>query len=114
ERHLEDASLVALYDDVVLPALRLAAADVARRALSDERRMVVMRTAMELVNELADHDEERRAPAAEASPEQGGTQPGALCVAGRSGLDLAIAAIAGQLLEREGLRVRIVSAEALT
>src|SRR5690606_6139871 len=141
EDHLEDASLLALYDDVVLPALRLAAADVARRGLSDERRTIVMRTALELVSDLADHEEDAReapeeaqaraaleeqapearpadaragAAASEMPAQEAEARPEVLCVAGRSGLDLAIAAIVGQLLERRGMHVRIVSSEALT
>ena len=125
ESFLEEHDLPELYDEVALPALRLAAADNARGTLSPERRLVVTRTVLELVGELAEHDDSRheRAPAREA-PEpdpQGagieradGTGSSVLCAAGRSGFDLAVATMLGQLLERQGFAVRVVSAEALS
>jgi predicted PurR-regulated permease PerM/GAF domain-containing protein len=118
EAYLDDHSLGELYDEVALPALWLAATDNARRGLSAERRLVVTRTALELIGELADREEaDGEAPAADGGalitlPQ---AEPKAvLCAAGRSGLDLAVATMLGQLLERRGFRSRVVSAEALS
>src|SRR5690606_19628306 len=76
--------------------------------------LVIMRTVLELIAELEDHDEaEGDRPASDA--EQGGDEhrPTVLCAAGRSGLDLAVAAMLGQLLERRGFATRVLSADAL-
>jgi predicted PurR-regulated permease PerM len=133
EKYLDEHSLVELYDDIALPALKLAAADNARGSLSSERRLIVARTALEVVNELVEHDEkitpadEAFEAAALAEVEAAGERPvgpaceppdgqrrSVLCAAGRSGLDLAVAAMLAQLLERRGFATRIVSAEALS
>src|SRR5690606_3834857 len=75
------------------------------------------RTALEVVTELAEHQEaadngaEEPRDAGERSPP--GAERTVLCAAGRSGLDLTVAGMLGQLLERRGFSVRVVSAEAL-
>lgn len=118
---LEESSLEEFYDQVVLPALRLAATDNARRTLVGARRQLVTRSALQVVNELGerddgdeddddeDEDSEARVDAAEAAPAKS-----VLCAAGRSGLDLVAVTMLAQLLEREGYRVRVVPAQALT
>lgn len=133
EQYLEKHSLADLYDDVALPALRLAAADDVRGALSGKRRLTVTRSALEIVAELADHEEDEDEAAARTSdaPDTGasrpsgdraapGTSAGAgeralsvLCAAGRSGFDLAVVAMLAQLLERKRFETRVVTAEAL-
>jgi predicted PurR-regulated permease PerM len=115
ETYLDEHELEELYDHVALPALRLAAADDARGALTEERRLVVIRSILEVIDELSDYDErgqhaERKGAAGSESDE---ARPSVLCAAGSSGLDLALAAMLGQLLERRGFATRITSAEAL-
>lgn len=117
---LEESSLEEFYDQVALPALRLAATDNARRTLVGARRQLVTRSALQVVNELGerddpdddDDDDESEAPpveVAEAAPAKS-----VLCAAGRSGLDLVAVTMLAQLLEREGYEVRVVPAQALT
>ena len=110
--YVEDHDFLRLYDDIALPAMRSIADDNARYGLSSERRLVVMRAALELIGELADRDD----PTTEAvsgDEVSSGTRGMVICVAGRSGLDLAVAAMLGQLLERRGFEARVLSAEAL-
>src|SRR5690606_11421234 len=56
EKYLDDHSIEELYDEVVLPALGLAAADDRSGRLSGERRHLVTRSALEFINELAEHE----------------------------------------------------------
>ncbi len=113
EDYLDEHSFLELYDDVALPALRSAAADDARQGLTPGRRLAVMRTVLELIGELADRDEPASA-AAEHGEAPDGRRGSVLCAAGRSALDLAVAAMVGQLLERRGYEVRILNADALS
>ncbi len=113
EDYLDEHSFLDLYDDIALPALRNAAADDARQGLSPERRLAVMRTVLELIGELADRDEPVAAGLEQGEAPQG-ERGSVICAAGRSALDLAVAAMLGQLLERRGYAVRILNADALS
>ncbi len=113
EKYLEEEAkgLLELYDEVVLPALRLAAEDDARRTLPSARRQLVTRSALQVVNEIAereDADVPEEVEAVEREP-----RGRVLCAAGRSGLDLVAVTMLAQLLEREGYEVRVVPAQAL-
>lgn len=113
ENYVADHSFLQLYDDVVIPALRMAAEDDARHGMTPERRHLVMRTVLKLISELADLD----APSARAVMENardGPARGSVLCAAGRSALDVAAAAMLGQLLERRGFATRILSVDALS
>src|SRR5690606_13533843 len=59
EKYLEEEAkgLLELYDEVVLPALRLAAEDDARRTLPSARRQLVTRSALQVVNEIAERED---------------------------------------------------------
>ena len=131
EEYLSERTVEELYDEVVLPALGLAAADNQAGRLTGDRRHLVVRSALEVVNELADHDdvlgERESKAAAEGGPaetdretaEDAGRDsergaPRVLCAAGRTGFDLAVASMLSQLLERRGFEVRVVTAEALS
>jgi len=130
EEYLSDHPVEDLYDDVVLPALALAAADDGTGRLSGERRHVVVRSALEFVGELADRDDVQAQPeaaveapakssgedATDCAPPQDAVRgaPSVLCAAGRSGFDLVVATMLSQLLERRGYSVRVVTAEALS
>lgn len=131
EEYLSDHPVEALYDDVVLPALALAAADDGTGRLSGERRHTVVRSALEFVGELADRDDLQAEPDADAANAAEGTAtgevsdpaaaqdaesgaPSVLCAAGRSGFDLVVATMLSQLLERRGYAVRVVTADALS
>src|SRR5690606_37669417 len=101
EEYLSDHSIEELFDEVALPALGLAAADDQTGRLTGERRHLVVRSALELVGELADREDlvdereseergegERRAAgreAADAGAEDAERRsPAVLCAAGRT------------------------------
>lgn len=115
EEALKSQPLAAFYDEIMLPALRLAEQDRQRRALSAERRAVVTDCAMAVIAELADYEE----AAADKPVKAGADSPlvwsdvAVLSIAGRSGLDMTAAAMLGQLLERQGLGCRILPATAV-
>lgn len=130
---LRDLPLSSYYDSVVLPGLRLAAIDVERGVLLQSRVAAVVRTVLDLVNDLADYEDAEaeagpspsspvappdkeagltRLPVAapdfdpaSASPLWNSPTP-VLCVAGRGPFDAAAAAIATQLLGKHGLGAR--------
>lgn len=112
EHYLEEHSLSEFYDRVALPALRLAERDRQRRALAPERRAQVTENLLEVVAELADHELEApdEAPANARAPEGGSV----LCIAGRTGLDLAAATMVAQLLEQRGIGARVLPAGAIS
>ncbi|HEY8519837.1 MAG TPA: AI-2E family transporter [Gammaproteobacteria bacterium] len=113
EKYLEKKPLVEFYDEVVVPALRLAAEDDRRRALTPERRFVVTRSVLDVIEELADEQDPEPRTAEAAERPAPGAGKSVLCAAGKSGLDLAVAAMLAQLLERQGFEARVVPAEAL-
>ena len=138
EEFLKERSLLAYYDEVALPGLKLAQNDLLRGALNREQTEKIRGAVRELIDDLSDdevelpkaattHDAEAAA-AIEASPEEKTALPvltaadlkegwrsqtPILCVAGRGPLDEAVAAILAQLLGKHGLAARVEGAEAL-
>ncbi|MDR7037075.1 putative PurR-regulated permease PerM [Methylobacterium sp. BE186] len=131
---LQECSLSAYYDEVVLRGLELAARDAARGVLTPEQKTAIRASVTELVEELSSRaDETPEAPAAAAhrlvtggernapacgrepiTPAPGSVgeawrrEGAVLCVAGRGFVDGAAAAILAQLLEKRGIGTRIV------
>ena len=139
EEFLKERSLLAYYDEVALPGLKLAQNDLLRGTLKREQTEKIKAAVDELLDDLRDeaekppeaattHDAEAAA-AIEASPEEENTvlpvlsapdlkqgwqsKTPILCVAGRGPLDEAAAAIFAQLLERHGLSARVEPADAI-
>ena len=112
--YLENGTLEEFYDQVALPALRLAAIDNARRTLVGTRRQLVARSALQVVDELAEREDADDAAEAEEPASEAGPAKSVLCAAGRSRLDLVAVTMLAQVLEREGFEVRVVPANALT
>jgi AI-2E family transporter len=110
EQFLADHSLREYYDEVVLEGLQLAASDANRGVLTAEQIERINLAVMELVAELADHDESASERRDEASTIQSGKEPlqdrcaerHVLCVAGRGPLDETASVILAQLLEKDG------------
>lgn len=125
ESQLADRSLTAYYDEVALPALKLAATDVERGAITRERATRVVDSMFVLVSELEHqddtaNDEEARggklkplpdndtrfdetAPTSlPAAPEAWQAEGSILCIAGRGVLDDAVTAMLQQLLAKRG------------
>lgn len=125
---LKERPLVALYDEVILPALCLAERDLQRKALTGERRAVVTESFVRVVAALADYESDEGAvagsdhsalPAHDAanSPAHADivwTGMSVLCIAGWTGLDRAAAAMLGQLLAHHGIGSRVLPPEAIS
>jgi predicted PurR-regulated permease PerM len=115
---LETTTLIAYYDDVVLTALRLAAADVDRGAVRRSAMHAVCDAALEVVVVLGDHqDGNGIAPSA---PRNNGLDAGndfaehsVVCIPGRGPLDTVVSMMAAQLLRRAGWTVLEQSRERL-
>ena len=104
ERQLEEGTLGAYYDEVLLPGLLLAQDDVAGGRLDHERQERIAGSVAEVVENLSDHDAAPPADGAGADeiPEDW-RRPGAVaCIGGRGPLDDAVAGALVQLLEKRG------------
>jgi predicted PurR-regulated permease PerM len=135
ETQLAERSLTAYYDEVALPALKLAAADVARGAIDRAKVGRIVDGMLELVGELSEADDTANAantsepplnPVPEVAagfaetaphmlpeaPADWRTEGSILCVAGRGVLDDAVTAMMAQLLTKRGFGVRRVTHEA--
>ncbi|QXQ05537.1 AI-2E family transporter [Sphingosinicellaceae bacterium] len=119
---LETTTLAAYYDEVVLGALRLAAADVDRGAVQRSAMHAVCESTLEVLAALADHDDgtnegKALAPSARSSggldtcADLGGNN--VVCVPGRGPLDTAVNVMVAQLLRRAGCTVHEQSRERL-
>ena len=104
ESLLKGQSLAAYYDDVAVPAMRLADADTARKVLTTKQLERVARAVATLIKDLDTlHDD---SPVV-APP--GWTEPGAiLCIAGGGTLCGAIAAMTAQLLTKRHYGASVV------
>jgi predicted PurR-regulated permease PerM len=138
EEFLKASSLSAYYDEVALPALKLAQNDTARGALDRVQSEKIKAAVVEVVDDLVDqddqkpvsetindaeataaletvHDETLDLPVverADLAPQWQGDKP-VLCVAGRGPLDEAAAIMLAQLLEKHGLGARVEGADAV-
>lgn len=113
EQYLEDHSLAQFYDEVGRPALRLAERDRQRRVLGFERRTLVTDSLLEVVEQLAEHEEDAQADGATRPLRPDWQGRPVICAAGRSRLDLAAATLIGKLIEARGVGVQVLPAEAL-
>ncbi len=98
ESLLADKSLLAYYDEVILPALKLAVDDQARGTIDRDREVQMTLTIRSVIADLGDH-----APPAE--PEIAET---VACIAGNGPFDQAVSTIVAQLLTAQGFAVRSV------
>jgi predicted PurR-regulated permease PerM len=139
EEFLKERSLLAYYDEVALPGLKLAQNDLLRGALKQEETEKIKATMNEVLDDLSDEEDKLPEAAAtrdaeataaiEASPEESTNLPilavsdlkqdwrsqtPILCIAGRGPLDEAAAATLAQLLGKHGLSARVEAAEAIT
>lgn len=103
EQMLGHESPAAYYDEVVVGALRLAAADQMTGRIDRNRAVQINRTLREVIEDLEDHVHSD-APA--AVPGSAGAR--SVCVAGRGPFDIALATLLAQLLRREGYDVRLL------
>ncbi len=126
EEYLRLHPLLAYYQDVAIPALSMFEHDRARGVLTDERRALVAKGALTIVDNLSEHEDvadagtadQAEAPSEASRPATG--MPGVrrptgtvLCAGGRGNLDDVAATILAQLLERSGIDARLVSFQAI-
>jgi predicted PurR-regulated permease PerM len=137
EEFLKERPLSTYYDEVAMPGLKLAQKDIVRGTLDRAQSEKIKGAVVELVDDLADHDDRKpvnetthdaEATAAvettvDASPDlpvlgkedlspEWADWP-LLCVAGRGPLDEAAALMLVQLLEKHGLGARVEGADAV-
>jgi predicted PurR-regulated permease PerM len=138
-KFLKEKPLLAYYDEILLPGLKLAQADAERGLLDDERTVRVRDAVAEIIDDLSDHEDKpepapevdtgpndeappaqinkaENAPteAVERLPAQWRTKSPVLCIPGMGVLDETVALMIAQLVERQGIGARAEEADALS
>jgi hypothetical protein len=109
ETMLADRSLVDYYDGVVLPGLKLAAADEARGTISRQRAAEITRGVLSVIGELEKHRDRPGTGTAPGELPVPGLSTGLVaCVAGRGPFDDVVSAMLAQLLAQRGVSSRAV------
>ena len=93
----EGGDLAGYYDDVAREGLKLARGDVRRGAMTRDKGVELVATMSTIVRDLEDYDHAGGEHAVEA-----GGAPVVYCVPGRGIFDVPVAAMAAQLLRRDG------------
>ncbi|MBX9738424.1 MAG: AI-2E family transporter [Beijerinckiaceae bacterium] len=141
EEYLRTKPLVAYYEEIAMPGLLMAQADVRRGLLEESQQVQIRTTVREIVEDLDDNpldpatDEAEpvdiadrpvtldkapatREPIVRLEPsdinEAFSSEAPILCISGRSPLDEAASSILAQLLAKHGLAARIVGPESLS
>ncbi|RDI62389.1 AI-2E family transporter [Microvirga subterranea] len=116
EDYVDECSSREFYDNVAIPALRLAENDRQRSTTDTNYRRLVADTAICVVREVEDHVREKVSAdkAGDGAGPAGSTSaaaerpPTVLCVAGRTELDRAAAEMAAQALDERGIGTRVL------
>ena len=118
QEFLKDGKVTAYYEEVLIPALRLAQADAERGRLDDIRLENIFRTVSDLVEDLAEHGESDTAlpelPSDDGKIVQlptGDLGKPVYCLPGLGRLDDCGALIVADVLKRKGLNARVTGAE---
>ena len=107
EKMLTDRSLVDYYDSVVLPGLKLAAADEARGTISRQRAAEMTRSILAVIGDLDEHVDATHTGTSNQERAIQGTSTGIVaCVAGRGPFDDVVSAMLAQLLAQRGVASR--------
>jgi hypothetical protein len=119
---LKDRPLVAYYDEVALPGLRLLQYDLNSGVLPPDGVELQTATINEIIDVVGDYDEGGSDDISGGKPLSGQTAAEAsnlriewrtgapvLCIAGRSPFDRSVAAMLNQLLAREGIATRRIA-----
>jgi predicted PurR-regulated permease PerM len=107
ESYVDECSSIDLYDNIAIPALRLAENDRRRSGSDIGYRRQVADTAIFVVHEVADHVGERRSSARLADGDRP-QPPRVLCLAGRTELDHAAAEMTSQALEEHDISAKVL------
>ena len=117
EDYVDEHSSQAFYDNVGIPALRLAENDRQRSTTDINYRRLVADTAINVVQEVAEHVQEKAAAKGESAQgsEEGPAAsprevkaPAVLCAAGRNELDSAVAEMMAQALDERGIGASVL------
>ena len=115
EDYVDEHSSREFYDNVAIPALRLAENDRQRSTTDTNYRRLVADTAICVVREVEDHIREKATSGDEAAtdddraPSAREERPSSvLCLAGRTELDRAAAEMMAQVLEERGIGARVL------
>jgi predicted PurR-regulated permease PerM/GAF domain-containing protein len=115
EDYVDEHSSRELYDNVAIPALRLAENDRQRSTTDTNYRRLVADTAICVVREVEDHIREKANSGNEADRDDDrapstreGSPLSVLCLAGRTELDRAAAEMMAQVLEERSIGARVL------
>ena len=109
EKMLADRSLVDYYDSVVVPGLKLAAADEARGTISRQRAAEMTRSILAVIGDLEEHVDAKHTGTSKPERLLQGTSTGLVaCVAGRGPFDDVVSAMLAQLLVQRGVDSRTI------
>jgi hypothetical protein len=109
ERYVADKSRPAFYEEVVVPALRLAENDRQRDTLDVGYRRIVADGVVAVLKEIAeDAKDEHGSGAAVHSGTNGSSSPSVLCIGGRTELDRAAAEMVARALSERGIDARVL------
>jgi hypothetical protein len=132
---LKEKPLIGYYQDVLIPALKLAQADADRGRLDEERKQRVRDVVAEILDDLEEHDdkpqlipdvnemagpvlveikEDQASVAIADVSKQGPIKKRVLCIPGRDLLSEALALILAQLVSREGVPARAEQSDTLS
>jgi hypothetical protein len=103
EKLLADRPLVDYYDSVVLPGLRLAAADEARGTISRQRAAEMTRSIVAVIGDLDEHVDASHAATSTQERMHGIASGLVALVAGRGPFDDVVSAMLAQLLAQRGV-----------
>jgi predicted PurR-regulated permease PerM len=107
EKMLADRSLVDYYDSVVLPGLKLAAADEARGTIGRQRAAEMTRSILAVIRDLEEHvDAKHSGTSNQERPIERSSSGLVVCVAGRGPFDDVVSALLAQLLAQRGVGSR--------
>ncbi len=111
-KFIKERSLTAFYDDVFVPALRMAEADRERGALAEVRQKFIIQSSRDLIEELARDDaaagdDESRRAGEDPSAGPPAEAPAILGVAARDDADELVALMLAHVLRTQGFTVEV-------
>ncbi|WP_370162218.1 AI-2E family transporter [Limimaricola soesokkakensis] len=113
ETLLRQSALTTFFDETALPALRLAEADRAQKKLPADLQATVSDSFCSVVREIADLDASIVPNEAPSTAPVIWGERAVLCIAGRTGLDLAASCMLAQLLNRRSIGARVLPSDAI-